>query len=58
MPDDTFPGSAESIWQAVMAMGLPSLAGFSVEILPEIDSTNTELMRRARAGTKPQAVGD
>jgi BirA family transcriptional regulator, biotin operon repressor / biotin---[acetyl-CoA-carboxylase] ligase len=54
MPDDTFPGSAESIWQAVMAMGLPSLAGFSVEILPEIDSTNTELMRRARAGrTEP-----
>lgn len=37
-----------------MAMGLPSLAGFSVEVLPEIDSTNTELMRRARAGrTEP-----
>jgi BirA family transcriptional regulator, biotin operon repressor / biotin---[acetyl-CoA-carboxylase] ligase len=47
-------GSAETIWQAVMAMGLPSLAGFSVEVLPEIDSTNTELMRRARAGhTEP-----
>jgi BirA family transcriptional regulator, biotin operon repressor / biotin---[acetyl-CoA-carboxylase] ligase len=45
---------AETIWQAVMAMGLPSLAGFSVEVLPEIDSTNTELMRRARAGqTEP-----
>ena len=29
---------------------MPLLAGFSVEILPEIDSTNTELMRRARAG--------
>lgn len=54
MPDHTFSSSAESIWQAVMAMGLPSLAGFSVEILPEIDSTNTELMRRARAGrTEP-----
>ena len=54
MPDNAFPGSAESIWQGVMAMGLPSLAGFSVEILPEIDSTNTELMRRARAGrTEP-----
>lgn len=37
---------AEAIWEAVS----PSLAGFSVEILPEIDSTNTELMRRARAG--------
>ena len=46
--------SAEAIWQQVMALGLPSLAAFSVEILPEIDSTNTELMRRARAGrTEP-----
>jgi BirA family transcriptional regulator, biotin operon repressor / biotin---[acetyl-CoA-carboxylase] ligase len=45
-----FFGSAETIWQAVMAMGLPSLVGFSVEVLPEVDSTNTELMRRARAG--------
>ena len=41
---------AETIWQQVMALGLPSLAAFSVEILPEIDSTNSELMRRARAG--------
>ena len=37
---------AEAIWEAVV----PSLPGFSVEILPEIDSTNSELMRRARAG--------
>jgi BirA family biotin operon repressor/biotin-[acetyl-CoA-carboxylase] ligase len=37
---------AEAIWEAVS----PQLPGFSVEILPEIDSTNTELMRRARAG--------
>jgi BirA family biotin operon repressor/biotin-[acetyl-CoA-carboxylase] ligase len=37
---------AEAIWEAVE----PLLPGFSVEILPEIDSTNTELMRRARAG--------
>jgi BirA family transcriptional regulator, biotin operon repressor / biotin---[acetyl-CoA-carboxylase] ligase len=45
---------AENIWQQVMALGLPSLASFSVEILPEIDSTNSELMRRARAGrTEP-----
>ena len=28
----------------------PLLPGFSVEVVPEIDSTNTELMRRARAG--------
>jgi BirA family transcriptional regulator, biotin operon repressor / biotin---[acetyl-CoA-carboxylase] ligase len=45
---------AENIWQHVMALGLPSLVAFSVEILSEIDSTNTELMRRARAGrTEP-----
>ncbi|KAF1045180.1 biotin--[acetyl-CoA-carboxylase] ligase [Xylophilus sp.] len=37
---------AEAIWEAVS----PRLPGFSVEILPEIDSTSTELMRRARAG--------
>ena len=37
---------AESIWEAVS----PLLPGFTVEVLPEIDSTNTELMRRARAG--------
>lgn len=38
--------NAEAIWEAVE----PWLPGFSVEIVPEIDSTNTELMRRARAG--------
>jgi BirA family biotin operon repressor/biotin-[acetyl-CoA-carboxylase] ligase len=37
---------AEAIWEAVA----PQLPGFTVEIVPEIDSTNTELMRRARAG--------
>ena len=41
---------AEAIWQAVS----PLLPGFTVEVLPEIDSSNTELMRRARAGrTEP-----
>lgn len=41
---------AESIWEQVS----PLLAGFTVEVLPEIDSTNAELMRRARAGqTEP-----
>jgi BirA family transcriptional regulator, biotin operon repressor / biotin---[acetyl-CoA-carboxylase] ligase len=51
---ESFAGSAETIWQAVMALQQPALAGFSVEVLPEIDSTNTELMRRARAGrTEP-----
>ena len=37
-------GGAEAIWQAVV----PDLPGFTVEVLEEIDSTNTELMRRAR----------
>jgi BirA family biotin operon repressor/biotin-[acetyl-CoA-carboxylase] ligase len=37
---------AESFWQSIS----PTLPDFSVEILPEIDSTNSELMRRARAG--------
>ncbi len=39
---------AEAIWEAVH----PLLPGFTVEILPEIDSTNSELMRRARAGRR------
>ena len=37
---------AEAIWKAVS----PLLPGFTVEVLPTIDSTNTELMRRARNG--------
>lgn len=37
---------AEAVWEAVA----PILPFFTVEVLPEIDSTNTELMRRARAG--------
>lgn len=41
---------AEAVWEAVA----PLLPGFTVEVLPTIDSTNTELMRRARAGqTEP-----
>lgn len=42
---------AEAIWEAVA----PALAGFTVEVLPELDSTNSELMRRARAG-RPDPV--
>jgi BirA family biotin operon repressor/biotin-[acetyl-CoA-carboxylase] ligase len=38
--------TAEAIWQSVV----PEWPGFSIEILPEIDSTNTELLRRARQG--------
>lgn len=37
---------AEAIWQAIE----PLLPGFTVEVLPSIDSTSSELMRRARAG--------
>ncbi len=41
---------AESIWEAVS----PHLPGFTVEVLPAVPSTNTELMQRARAGrTEP-----
>ncbi len=42
---------AEAIWEQVA----PLLPGFTVEILPQIDSTNTELMRRARAG-RPEPI--
>src|SRR5450756_917696 len=37
---------SEAIWETVV----PDLPGFTVEVLPQIDSTNSELMRRARAG--------
>lgn len=37
---------AEAIWEAVA----PRIPDFTVEILPELDSTNSELMRRAREG--------
>ena len=40
------------IWpgEAVRGAVLPLLPGFALEVVPEIGSTNTELMRRARAG--------
>ena len=37
---------AETLWQQLAAL----LPGVTVEVLPEIDSTNTELMRRAHQG--------
>ena len=37
---------SEAIWQEVS----PIWPNFTVEVLPELDSTNSELMRRARAG--------
>ncbi len=36
----------EAIWQAIE----PLLPGFTVEVLPSVDSTSSELMRRVRAG--------
>ena len=43
---------AETIWEAVA----PNLPGFGVEVMAQIDSTNTELMRRARAGRLEPAL--
>jgi BirA family biotin operon repressor/biotin-[acetyl-CoA-carboxylase] ligase len=48
----TIRWSAETLWEQVE----PLLPGFTVEILPQIDSTNTELMRRARAGQLEPAL--
>ena len=45
-PTDPIRWPLEAIWQALE----PSLAGFTCEVLPTIDSTNTELMRRFKAG--------
>ncbi len=39
--------NAEALWESIA----PLLAGFTVEVLPQIDSTNDELMRRARRGS-------
>lgn len=40
------PWPAEAIWEAIV----PEWSDFSVEVLAQTDSTNSELMRRARAG--------
>jgi BirA family biotin operon repressor/biotin-[acetyl-CoA-carboxylase] ligase len=42
----TMRWGAEDIWQSVVLQ----LPGFTVEVLPEVDSSNSELMRRAHAG--------
>lgn len=48
------PGGGAAAWAASVAAiseaVTPLLPGFTVEVLPEVGSTNTELMRRARAG--------
>ena len=43
---EVIPWPVEAIWEQIV----PILPNFTVEILPEIDSTNTELMRRAKTG--------
>jgi BirA family biotin operon repressor/biotin-[acetyl-CoA-carboxylase] ligase len=43
---DPIPWPSEAIWEAAY----PTLPNFSVEVLAELDSSNTELMRRARSG--------
>lgn len=43
---------AEGLWQEIQALW----PDFSVEVLPTIDSTNSELMRRARAGLREPAL--
>ena len=43
---------AEDLWQALS----PQWPGFSVEVVADIDSTNAELMRRARAPDLPPTL--
>jgi BirA family transcriptional regulator, biotin operon repressor / biotin---[acetyl-CoA-carboxylase] ligase len=43
---EVIPWPAEAIWEQIATI----LPNFTVEVLPEIDSTNSELMRRAKAG--------
>lgn len=50
LPTTLWP--AEDLWLEIA----PKLPGFTVEVLPEIDSTNSELMRRARAGWADPAL--
>lgn len=52
IPNTPIRWPAEAIWEAVA----PALPGFTVEVLPEVDSTNTELMRRFKGspGQPPQ----
>ena len=46
LPQRDWHWPSEDIWQAIA----PRLPGFTVEVLPELDSTNSELMRRLRSG--------
>ena len=48
----TTPWPLEDLWLALS----PLSPGLSLELLPSIDSTNTELMRRARQGQTDPVV--
>lgn len=62
-PDATTRGAGRGVpgaagprfsWSVDAIRGsLSAVPGFAVEVLPEVDSTNSELMRRARAGLMP-----
>jgi BirA family biotin operon repressor/biotin-[acetyl-CoA-carboxylase] ligase len=55
----TLNQAAEAVWpdmaQTLAEHPEPAMAGFTVEVVPSIDSTNAELMRRARSGPHGQA---
>lgn len=46
--DEPLRWPAEAVWEQVA----PLLPGFTVEVLPSIDSSNSELMRRCRAAAQ------
>ena len=46
LPTQPIRWPLEALWQAIE----PTLPGFTCEVLPTVDSTNTELMRRFKAG--------
>ena len=46
MPALTLQWPAETLWHSIE----PTWPGFSVEVLPQLDSTNSTLMERARDG--------
>ncbi len=48
----TLSGAAESLWAQLH----PAWPGFTAEVLPEIDSTNTELLRRYKTHTQAQTL--
>jgi BirA family transcriptional regulator, biotin operon repressor / biotin---[acetyl-CoA-carboxylase] ligase len=46
LPSDPIRWPLEALWQVIE----PGLPGFTCEVLPVVDSTNSELMRRFKAG--------